>query len=151
MFLIIYSSINFYNFYVNEIPFDNNATALNILYIITAAFMFTQIYADIHNHSESISLKYREKQLENLYLPLKYGLDNFDFDIIEIEKYSYLSSGKLKNKMCDVIKYKKIYDRNSSDAIHYCFEDFKEDISKAIDSDIDVITKDLIDYIEFKN
>lgn len=100
---------------VNEL-IKGNATV--VLSVVAAAITLFVLYINQHNHNELIRLSQQEKQLEELYFPLKYGLKySHKIDIERIEKYSHLATGSLKLHIDSFIERKEMTDEKDSNVI----------------------------------
>jgi hypothetical protein len=119
---------------------DKNAIAIIILSIITAAIAMIALFKDVLSNDKEI----KEKQLEKLYMPLKMGLENLnELDIREIERYSYLATGKLAVCIDSfIIQRRKYPNRTNAD------NPTDKEVLDAIDSDIGQIKEGLKGYLE---
>lgn len=118
----------------------DNATV--VLSAVAAAFALFTVYINQHNHNERIRLTYKEKQLEELYYPLKTALDySHKIDIERLEKYSYLAIEELETHISSFIERQKSLSGNEnihpSDTV----------VLGAIERDILKIQKDLKLYL----
>jgi hypothetical protein len=107
---------------------------------LTLMFNSIQLEATRANNDKVNDIKFRIKQFEELYMPLKTVSPNFEkLDVKEIAKYSYLASTELSKHIDNLIDYIK----SPGDFTIQEKKKLLKNIEDAIENDTDTLKKDL--------